>query len=81
MEFYYENKLLSESLPEGYYKHLYGSLTPMKLTISPQQINEYWDKHPEEFHWERDQLPCPRRIVTDLLGIMISMSLGVRAQF
>ena len=56
MEFYYENKLLSESLPEGYYKNMYGSFTPMKLTLSPQEVKKYWDENPKEFHWARDEI-------------------------
>ena len=56
MEFYYENKWLSEVLPEGYYKNMYGSFTPMKLTLSPQEVKKYWDENPKEFHWARDEI-------------------------
>ena len=56
MEFYYENKKLGELLPEGYYKNMYGSFTPTKLTLSQQEVKNYWDENPKEFHWERDEI-------------------------
>ena len=56
MEFYYENKLLSETLPEGYYKNMYGSFTPTKLTLSSEEVKKYWEENPKEFDWARDEL-------------------------
>ena len=56
MEFYYENKLLSETLPKGYYKSMYGSFTPTKLTLSSEEVKQYWEENPKEFDWGRDDI-------------------------
>ena len=72
MEFYYENKFLSEALPEGYYKNMYGSFTPMKLTLSPQEVKKYWDENPKEFHWARDEILKDPRAVLILWGVIVN---------
>ena len=56
MEFYYENKLLSETLPKGFYKNMYGSFTPTKLTLSSEEVKQYWEENPKEFDWGRDDI-------------------------
>jgi len=86
MEFYYENKLLSEALPEGFYKNMYSSFTPTKLTLSPQEVKQYWDENPKEFHWRfnRNALDPKSdeqsRLISKLFEEMEEVTLRVKKQ-
>jgi len=86
MEFYYENKLLSETLPEGYYKNMYASFTPTKLALSAKEVKQYWEENPIEFHWRfnRNALDPKSdeqsRLISKLFEEMEDVTLKVKKQ-
>lgn len=51
MEFYGENKMLANRLPNGYYKYQYSLLEPFKLTLTVDEMYKYWEENPIEFDW------------------------------
>jgi hypothetical protein len=54
MEFFYENKLLSENLPEGFYKYQYQKFAESKgakLNLSYEEVDHYWETNDKEYNW------------------------------
>ena len=54
MEFYVENRILSQKLPEGFYKWQYKQFSDTygsKLRLNYAEADEYWEKHPIEQKW------------------------------
>ena len=54
MEFFGENKIFSQFLPEGFYKFQYGLFADSfgaKLALSKSEIENYWNHNENEFRW------------------------------
>merc|ERR1712226_926540 len=54
MEFYVENRILAQKLPDGFYKWQYKHFSDtggVKLRLNYAEADEYWVQHPIEQKW------------------------------
>ena len=54
MQFFVENKLFADQLPDGFYREQYQKFTDsygQKLSLTHQEVDTYWKNNPKEFEW------------------------------